>query len=628
MSASVISHNTGHHDAHEHHHESFWTKYIFSQDHKMIAKQFLITGIVMALFAMILSILFRIQLAWPDKEFPILEVFLGKWAEGGRINPEFFLSLVTIHGTIMVFFVLTAGLSGTFSNLLIPYQLGARDMASPFMNMLSYWLFFAACVIMISSFFVESGPASAGWTIYPPLSAVPTSISGSAAGMSLWLFSMVLFIISQILGGVNYISTVLNMRTKGMDFWKMPLTIWAFFLTAIVGLLSFPVLVSAVVLLIFDRSAGTSFYLSDLVVQGEILPNEGGSPILFQHLFWFLGHPEVYIVLMPALGLTSEVISTNSRKPIFGYHAMIYSLIGITVLSFIVWGHHMFVTGMNPFLGGVFMITTLIIAVPSAVKAFNYLATLWRGNIRFTPAMMFAIGLVSLFVSGGLTGLYVGNATLDINLHDTYFVVAHFHLVMGSASIFGMLSGVYHWFPKMFGRMMNEKLGYFHFWLTFIGAYMVFFPMHFMGVDGVPRRYYAFTEFAFMEKWVPANEFITWAAIIAGLAQIAFIYNFFHSIFYGKKATQNPWNSNTLEWTTPVEHIHGNWPGEIPTVYRWPYDYSKPGHHEDFIPQNVPFSQTMSSNMPHDFEGDEEALKIQKEWELANKNTANSEVHS
>ncbi|WKK59008.1 cbb3-type cytochrome c oxidase subunit I [Sphingobacterium sp. BN32] len=614
MSTTVISHDAAHH-GHDHHHETFLTKYVFSQDHKMIAKQFLITGIVMAVFAMLLSILFRIQLAWPDAEFPILEVFLGKWAEGGRIRPDFFLSLVTIHGTMMVFFVLTAGLSGTFSNLLIPYQLGARDMASPLMNMLSYWFFFVACVIMVASFFVESGPASAGWTIYPPLSAVPTAIPGSGLGMTLWLISMTLFIASQVLGGVNYISTVLNMRTKGMELWKMPLTIWAFFLTAIVGLLSFPVLVSAVVLLFFDRSVGTSFYLSDLVVGGNILPNEGGSPILFQHLFWFLGHPEVYIVVMPALGLTSEVISTNSRKPIFGYHAMVYSLVGITVLSFIVWGHHMFVTGMSPFLGGVFMITTLIIAVPSAVKAFNYIATLWRGNIRFTPAMMFAIGMVSFFVSGGLTGLYLGNAALDINLHDTYFVVAHFHLVMGSASIFGMLCGVYHWYPKMFGRMMDERLGYFHFWLTFIGAYLVFFPMHFMGIDGVPRRYYAFTEFPFMEKWVSVNILVTWAAIVSAVGQIAFLWNFFSSIWCGKRAPQNPWNANTLEWTTPVEHIHGNWPGEIPTVYRWPYDYSKPGHDADFIPQNVPHSQTMSSNLIHDWEGNEEGIAAQRAYD-------------
>jgi cytochrome c oxidase subunit 1 len=612
------THNHDSHDDHGHHKETFLTKYVFSQDHKMIAKQFLITGIIMAVIAMGLSILFRLQLAWPDKDFPILETFLGKWAEGGRIKPDFYLALVTIHGTIMVFFVLTAGLSGTFSNLLIPLQIGARDMASPFLNMLSYWFFFAACVIMMSSFFIQTGPASAGWTVYPPLSALPTAISGSGLGMTLWLISMVLFVASSLMGGINYVSTILNMRTKGMDLWKMPLTIWAFFLTAILGILSFPVLVAGVVLLIFDRSFGTSFYLSDIVMGTQILPNEGGSPILWQHLFWFLGHPEVYIVIMPAMGLSSEIMSVNSRKPIFGYHAMIYSLIGITILSFIVWGHHMFVTGMNPLLGGVFMITTLIIAVPSAVKTFNWLATLWRGNIRFTPAMLFAIGMVSFFISGGLTGIFLGNASLDINLHDTYFVVAHFHLVMGSAAIFGMLAGVYHYFPKMFGRLMSSKLGYLHFWITFACAYLVFFPLHFLGLDGVPRRYYAFTEFEFMQKWVTVNILVTWSAIIAALAQVAFLFNFFYSIFKGKVSSQNPWGSNTLEWTTPVERIHGNWPGEIPTVYRWPYDYSKPGAEEDFIPQTVPFSQTMSSNMPHDFEGNSESERIQREWETQN----------
>jgi cytochrome c oxidase subunit 1 len=610
-------HNHDHAD-HGHHKETLISKYIFSMDHKMIAKQFLITGIIMAVIAMGLSILFRIQLAWPNQNFPFLETFLGKWAEGGRIKADFYLALVTIHGTIMVFFVLTAGLSGTFSNLLIPLQIGARDMASPFLNMLSYWFFFTACVVMMSSFFIQTGPASGGWTVYPPLSVVAKAMPGSGMGMTLWLISMVLFVASSLMGGINYVSTILNMRTKGMDLWKMPLTIWAFFLTAILGILSFPVLVAGVVLMVFDRSFGTSFYLSDIVMGTDILPNEGGSPILWQHLFWFLGHPEVYIVIMPALGISSEVISVNSRKPIFGYHAMVYSLIGITVLSFIVWGHHMFVTGMNPLLGGVFMITTLIIAVPSAVKTFNYLATLWRGNIRFTPAMLFAIGLVSFFISGGLTGIFLGNASLDINLHDTYFVVAHFHLVMGSAAIFGMLAGVYHWFPKMFGRMMNAKLGYLHFWLTFIAAYLVFFPLHFLGLDGVPRRYYAFTEFEFMKKWLTVNIFVTWAAIMAALAQVAFLFNFFYSIFKGKVSPQNPWEANTLEWTAPVEHLHGNWPGEIPTVYRWPYDYSKPGHDEDFIPQTVPFSQTMSSNLPHDFEGNAEAEKIQQDWELAN----------
>ncbi|MBE7177199.1 MAG: cbb3-type cytochrome c oxidase subunit I [Mucilaginibacter polytrichastri] len=619
-----------HHDDHghgHHHKETFITKYIFSQDHKMIAKQFLITGVIMGVIAMILSILFRIQLAYPDKAFPFLETLLGRFAPGGRINSDFYLALVTIHGTIMVFFVLTAGLSGTFSNLLIPLQLGARDMASPFLNMLSYWFFFMASVIMLASFFVQKGPASAGWTIYPPLSALPKAIPGSGMGMTLWLISMTLFVASQLMGGINYISTVLNMRTKGMDLWRMPLTIWAFFLTAILGVLSFPVLVAAVVLLIFDRSFGTSFYLSDIVLNGtQIQPYEGGSPVLFEHLFWFLGHPEVYIVIMPALGISSEVIATNARKPIFGYHAMVYSLIGITILSFIVWGHHMFITGMNPFLGGIFMITTLIIAVPSAVKTFNYLATLWRGNIRFTPAMMFAIGLVSFFISGGLTGIFLGNAALDINLHDTYFVVAHFHLVMGSAAIFGMLAGVYHWYPKMFGRMMDARLGYLHFWLTFISAYLVFFPMHFMGLDGVPRRYYAFTEFESMQQWLSVNTFITWAAILGAVAQVAFLWNFFGSIFFGKKAPQNPWDSNTLEWTAPVEHMHGNWPGEIPTVYRWPYDYSKPGHDADFIPQTVPFSETLSSNLPHDFEGNPEAETLQLEWNKSNKKDAPEEI--
>jgi cytochrome c oxidase subunit 1 len=623
--AAVQDHGVVHHEeGHEHHHDTFLTKYVFSQDHKMIAKQFLITGITMAVIAMLLSILFRIQLAYPDKAFPLLETLLGRFAPEGRLDPEFYLSLVTIHGTIMVFFVLTAGLSGTFSNLLIPLQIGARDMASPFINMLSYWFFLTACVIMLSSFFIQKGPAGPGWTIYPPLSALPQAMKGSGLGMTLWLISMVCFVASSLMGGINYVSTVLNMRTKGMDLWKMPLTIWAFFLTAVLGVLSFPVLVAGVVLLIFDRSFGTSFYLSDIVVNGKVLPFEGGSPILFQHLFWFLGHPEVYIVIMPAMGISSEVMSVNSRKPIFGYHAMVYSLIGITVLSFIVWGHHMFITGMNPFLGGVFMITTLIIAVPSAVKTFNWLATLWRGNIRFTPAMLFAIGMVSFFISGGLTGIFLGNAALDINLHDTYFVVAHFHLVMGSAAIFGMLAGVYHWFPKMFGRLMDEKLGYLHFWLTFIGAYLVFFPMHFMGLGGVPRRYYAMTEFPSFNQWLSVNVFITWAAIMSACAQVAFLYNFIHSIFWGKKATQNPWQANTLEWTAPVERIHGNWPGEIPTVYRWPYDYSKPGAEEDFIPQTTPFSQTMSSNLPHDFEDNPAGMAELNKWTSTQK--ANEEV--
>ncbi|KAA9325971.1 cytochrome c oxidase subunit I [Adhaeribacter soli] len=591
------------HHEHDEHHDQHWLwKYIFSQDHKVIAKQFLFLGIFWAFIGGALSSLFRIQLGWPEATFAWLEPVLGTWVEGGKLNPDFYLALVTMHGTIMVFFVLTAGLSGTFSNFLIPLQIGARDMASGFMNMLSFWFFFIASAIMFYSLFLQNGPAAAGWTIYPPLSALPQAMPGSGAGMTLWLVSMALFIVSQLLGGVNYITTVINMRTKGMSMTKMPLTIWSFFLTAILGLLSFPVLFSCALLLIFDRSFGTSFYLSDIYVAGEALTNVGGSPILFQHLFWFLGHPEVYIVILPAMGIVSEVLATNARKPIFGYRAMIGSLLGITVLAFVVWAHHMFVSGMNPFLGSVFMFLTLIIAVPSAVKVFNWLGTIWRGNLVFTTPMLFAIGFVSLFISGGLTGILLGNSAVDIQLHNTYFVVAHFHLVMGSAAFFGMFCGVYHWFPKMFGRMMDEKLGYIHFWLTFIGVYLVFLPMHYVGIAGFPRRYYAFTAFDAFSQFGDLNMYISLAAILAFLGQFIFLFNFVYSIFRGRRSPLNPWHSNTLEWTTPVNPGHGNWPGEIPTVYRWPYDYSKPGAAEDYIPQHIPFSQTTSSNLPNEKE--------------------------
>jgi len=594
MSTTAIHSDNHQHDDHGHHKETFISKYIFSMDHKMISKQFLITGIIMGVIGMLMSLIFRLQLAYPDTSFPIFETILGEWGKGGKIDPNFYLALITIHGTIMVFFVLTAGLSGTFSNLLIPLQLGARDMASPFLNMLSYWFFFTSSVLMLSSLFVQGGPASAGWTVYPPLSALPKAIPGSGTGMTLWLVSMIVFIVSSLLGSINYVATVINMRTKGMKMTRMPLTIWAFLFTAILGILSFPVLFGGSLLLVFDRSFGTSFYLNEIPADlAGGIERVGGSPILFQHLFWFLGHPEVYIILLPALGITSEVIATNARKPIFGYRAMIGSIMAIALLSFIVWGHHMFITGMNPFLGSVFMLGTLIIAVPSAVKTFNYLGTLWKGNLRLNPQMMFAIGLVSFFISGGLTGIFLGNAALDINLHDTYFVVAHFHLVMGSAAIFGMICGIYHWYPKMFGRMMNESLGQIHFWLTIVSAYCVFFPMHFMGLAGVPRRYYAFTAYDQFNVFVDMNKFITYAAFVGGIAQFIFLFNFFYSMFKGKKAVQNPWESNTMEWTAPVKHLHGNWPGEIPHVYRWPYDYSVPGHDKDYIPQTTPdYGQT------------------------------------
>ena len=369
---------------------------------------------------------------------------------------------------------------------------------------------------------------------------------------------------------------------------RLPLTIWAFMVTAILGVLSFPVLVSAVVLLLMDRTMGTAFYLSDIFIGGEALDVTGGSPILYQHLFWFLGHPEVYIVLLPALGISSEVIATNSRKPIFGYKAMVGSILGIGFLSFIVWGHHMFVTGMNPFLGSVFVFTTLLIAIPSAVKAFNYITTLWQGNIRFTPAMLFSIGLVSTFVTGGLTGIILADSALDINVHDTYFVVAHFHIVMGMSAIFGMLAGIYHWFPKMFGRMMNTKLGFVHFWVTIVCGYGVFFPMHFVGIAGAPRRYYEYSNFDFLGSVMDLQPVISTFAIVGAIGQLFFLFNFFYSIFYGQKSVQNPWLSNTLEWTTPVKHVHGNWDGPLPEVHRWAYDYSNPAHEADFVPQTTP----------------------------------------
>ena len=575
----------------EHHKETFITKYIFSQDHKMIAKQFLITGMFMAVIGMIMSALFRLQLANPGQSFAILEMLLGKWAPGGVLDPSMYLALVTMHGTILVFWVLTAGLSGTFANFLIPLQIGARDMASGFLNMLSYWFFFLATVVLLWSLFVETGPASGGWTIYPPLSALPQAIPGSGAGMTLWLTSIALFIVGSLLGSLNYIVTILNLRTKGMSMQRLPLTIWAILLTAILGVLSFPVLLAAALLLIMDRSFGTSFYLSDIIINGEVLHNAGGSPILFEHLFWFLGHPEVYIILLPALGIVSEVIAVNSRKPIFGYKAMVGALLAIAFLSFIVWGHHMFMTGMNPFLGSVFTFTTLLIAIPSAIKVFNYLATLWKGNIQFTPAMLFAIALVSTFITGGLTGLILGDSALDINVHDTYFVVGHFHIVMGLTAIYGMFAGVYHWFPKMYGRMMNKNFGYIHFWGTFISAYGVFFPMHFLGLAGLPRRYYTNSAFPMFDGLTDINSVITFFALSGAAFQFIFIFNFFYSIFKGTKAKQNPWRSNTLEWTAPIERIHGNWPGEIPHVYRWPYDYSKPGADEDFVPQNQPLKE-------------------------------------
>ncbi len=590
MSDHTHDHTPAEHGHDEHHHEeSFISKYVFSMDHKMIARQFLITAIFMAFVAMVMSTLFRLQLAWPDEGFAITNWLLGdKWAPEGKMTSDMYMGLVTMHGTILVFAVLTGGLSGTFANLLIPYQIGARDMASPFLNMLSYHFFLAFNVTMFASLFIQAGPASAGWTIYPPLSALPQAMLGSGLGMTMWLIGMVFFIISALLAGLNYIITILNLRAVGMTMMRLPLTIWALFVTAILGVLSFPVLLSAALLLLFDRIIGTSFFLSDIFINGVPLEYSGGSPILFQHLFWFLGHPEVYIIILPALGIMSEVISVNSRKPIFGYKAMVASILIIALLSFVVWGHHMFITGMNPFLGSVFVFTTILIAIPSAVKTFNYITTLWKGSIRFTPAMLFCIGAVSTFITGGVTGIILANAALDINLHDTYFVVAHFHIVMGLSAILAMCGGVYHWFPKMFLRMMNKTLGYWHFWLTFIAAYGVFFPQHFLGLAGVPRRYYTNSAFPMFENLKDIELMSTAFAILGAAAQFIFFFNFFYSIFKGDRAPKNPWGSNTLEWTVEVGHHHGNWGKHLPVVHRWAYDYSKPGAKEDFILQTIP----------------------------------------
>ncbi|HQU95112.1 MAG: cbb3-type cytochrome c oxidase subunit I [Saprospiraceae bacterium] len=585
---------------HDHHESdkyksSFIGKYIFSLDHKMISRQFLITGVIWAMVGALFSVIFRLQLGFPEADMAWLKPLLGKWivlndAGFGTISQEFYYALVTMHGTILVFFVLTAGLSGTFSNFLIPLQVGARDMASPLLNMLSYWFFFLAGIVMLCSLFLNTGPFAGGWTAYPPLSALPQASSGSKGGMNLWIISMTLFIVSQLLGGINYVTTILNLRTKGMSMWKMPLSIWSFFVTAILGILTFPVLFAGVLLLLFDRSMGTSFYLSEIFIQGAALENVGGSPILYQHLFWFLGHPEVYIVILPAMGIVSEVMSVNSRKPIFGYRAMVYSLMAIAFLSLLVWAHHMFTSGMNPFITNFFVLFTLIIAMPSSIKTFNWITTLFRGNLRLNSAMLYSIGFVSLFISGGLTGIWVASSTLDIALHDTYFVVAHFHLVMGVAAFFGMFAGLSYWYPKMFGRYMNETILKVHFWITLIGAYCIFWPQHYLGLAGVPRRYYRFDSFSSFSGWEGVNEFITISAIIVFFTQLLWVFNFFYSMWKGKKVTErNPWHSNSIEWTTPIIPPHGNWPGKLPQVERWPYDYGKDG--KDFITQITPYEE-------------------------------------
>lgn len=563
------------------HRQSFWTRYVFSQDHKIIGIQYLVTSLLMALLGGGLAMLMRLQLGWPGREWPLV----------GGVAAGPYLGLVTMHGTIMVFFVLTTALTGGFGNFLIPLQIGARDMAFPFLNMLSYWLFPPAILVLLAAFFVNQGPPISGWTAYPPLSAVQPGL-----GQTLWLISLAILIVAFLFGSLNYITTVLQMRTRGMSMMRLPMTVWALFITAILSLLSFPVLLAAAVLLLFDRLGGTTFFLpAGMMLGGRPLQAAGGDPLLWQHLFWFLGHPEVYVLILPVMGMASDILTTHARKPLFGYRAMVLSASAIALLGFLVWGHHMFVSGMNPWLGTAFMTTTLFIAVPSAVKTFNWLATLWGSRIRFTSAMLFAIGFVSLFVTGGLGGLFLGQPATNQYLHDTYFVVAHFHLVMASASLFGIFAGLYHWFPKMFGRMLNEKLGRLHFWIAFPATYATFFPMHVAGLQGMMRRIYSTQMYADLQSLAPLNAFISIAALVMGAAHLLFVVNAVYSLLKGPKAERNPWQATTLEWTTDSPPPHGNWEGEPPTVHRWAYDYSVPGYSEDFVPQSVPKAVTVAA---------------------------------
>jgi cytochrome c oxidase subunit 1 len=591
-----MTHGAEAHVAEAHAPQAFLWRYVFSKDHKVIGIQYYLTAMVMALIAGLLAMLLRLQIAWPEKTWPGLGRLLPTGFTDGVMSPEFYAMLFTMHGTIMVFFVLsTAPVSG-FGNILIPLQAGARDMAFPFLNALSYWTFFVGCLVILSSFFVGGGAAAAGWTSYPPLSALKGAIPGSQAGQTLWIVGMVFFIASFTMGGLNFVTTILNLRTKGLSMLRMPLTMWAMLMVAILGLLSFPALTAAALMLVFDRHFGTSFFLpAGLAVSGAPLVgpdgsplHQGGSPLLWQHLFWFLGHPEVYILMLPALGFTSDIIATFCRKPIFGYKTMVGAILAIGALSFVVWGHHMFVSGMSPYIAMAFALFTMLIAVPSAVKVFNWLATLWRSRIRFETPMLWALGVVSLFISGGLSGVFLGQSAVDIPLHDTYFVVAHFHLIMAGAALFGMFGATAYWFPKMFGRVMNETLGKLHFWFTFIAYYSTFFPMHYIGIAGHMRRLYDPYQYEFLKGMQPINQLITMSAFVLGASQIIFFVNFFWSAFKGKRAGENPWNANGLEWTTPSPPPHGNWPGPIPEVHRWPYDYSVPGPPIDHVLQTDP----------------------------------------
>ena len=557
------------------HPKTFIGKYIWSQDAKVIAIQYAITAIAIGLVALVLSGVMRLQLGFPDTF--------------SFISPGNYLQAVTMHGMIMVIYLLTALFLGGFGNYLIPLMVGARDMVFPYVNMVSYWVYLFAVLLLVASFFVPGGPTGSGWTLYPPQSILPGT-PGSDAGIVLMLVSLAFFIIGFTMGGLNYVVTVLQLRTRGMTLMRMPLTVWGIFTATVLALLAFPALFVSAVMMLLDRLLGTSFFMPAVMSLGQQLEHNGGSPVLFQHLFWFFGHPEVYIVALPAFGIVSDLISVHARKNIFGYRMMVWAIIAIGGLSFVVWAHHMYVSGMNPYFGFFFATTTLIIAVPTAIKVYNWVLTLWRGNIHLTVPMLFAIGFVFTFINGGLTGLFLGNVVVDLPLSDTYFVVAHFHMVMAVSPILVVFGAIYHWYPKITGRMLNDTMGKTHFWITFVGTYAIYYPMHYLGILGVPRRYYALGTTDFIpDSAHSVNAAITIAVLIVGTAQIIFLYNLAWSYFNGKRAGGNPWRATTLEWqTSDTPPKHGNFGSTLPLVYRWAYDYSVPGAKEDFIPQNVP----------------------------------------
>jgi cytochrome c oxidase subunit 1 len=557
------------------HPHSFITKWIFSQDAKIIAIQYSMTALSIGLVALVLSWLMRLQLGFP-----------GTFS---FIDPSQYLQYITMHGMIMVIYLLTALFLGGFGNYLIPLMVGARDMVFPYVNMLSYWIYLLAVLVLLASFFVPGGPTGAGWTLYPPQAILPGT-PGHEWGIILMLVSLIIFIIGFTMGGLNYVVTVLQGRTRGMTLMRMPLTVWGIFTATILALLAFPALFVGAVMMLFDRVLGTSFFMPSLVSMGEQLQYGGGSPILFQHLFWFFGHPEVYIVALPAFGMVSDLIATHARRNIFGYRMMVWAIVAIAGLSFIVWAHHMYVSGMNPYFGFFFATTTLIIAVPTAIKVYNWVLTLWRADIHLNVPMLFALGFIVTFVNGGLTGLFLGNVVVDVPLSDTMFVVAHFHMVMGVAPIMVVFGAIYHWYPKITGRMFNDALGKLHFWVTFIGAYAIFFPMHYLGLLGMPRRYHDIGQTSFIpDSAHTLNAFISVVALIVGAAQMLFLFNMFWSLRHGRKADGNPWNATSLEWQTPeTPPGHGNWGKELPVVYRWAYDYNVPGADRDFVPQNQP----------------------------------------